>query len=783
MSEIDKNDYLVHGEEENEVESGEENEFDSANDFCQSFGYSLIGKTFDRADDAYDFYNEYGLSKGATTTKQAWTTLKTEYQGSSKVITVKLQSLRREFETSSMKNNESVQEFLARVSSVVGQMRSYGDQITDETVVAKVLRSLSSKFDHIVAAIEESKDLSTFSFDELMGSLQAHESRINRSVIKEEENAFQTKGDAESSNQYGRGRGQGGYRGRGRGRNNMIKEEDDFLFMTMGSLREDKPEIWYVDNACSNHMTGDRSKFKELNESVKSHVRLGDDNRLKVEGHGKAKILLDDFSRMSWVYFLRQKSESFEYFRKFKPLVEKQSGKALKILHTDRGGEFTSKYFDAFCDEQGIRRQLTAPYTSEHNGVAERKNRTTPYEAWSGNKPSVSHLRIFGCICHVLVTSQRHKLDSKSQKHVFIGYCSKSKAYRLYDHISGNITVSRNVVFDEAATWDWKSQENNTVHQVEMEDEQSTLETTQQENGDYDRSNTSTPEKSKSAPPSEVCSPNEASSSLTTQLRRSERGHIPRRRFPIEGEDTSSLVMFAGDPISVNEAMAKKEWRVAMQEELSAIQRNQTWELVDLPKRLEITQTQEGIFMSQKKYVTDTLKKFNMQGCKIFSTPMNTNEKLRFEDDTGAADVSVYRSLVGRKLFYFGTAVISWSSKKQASVALSSIEAEYVAAAAASCQAVWLRRILKDVGHEQVKPTIIKCDSKSAVLLARNPIYHGRTKHIEIKHHYIRELIANGEVQLEECRSDEQIADVLTKSLPRVKHEELTAQLGVSTLE
>nr|GEW92989.1 DUF4219 domain-containing protein/UBN2 domain-containing protein [Tanacetum cinerariifolium] len=98
---------------------------------------------------------------GDTTAKQAWTTLKTEYQGSSKVITVKLQSLR---------------------------------------LVAKVLRSLSSKFDHIVAAIEESKDLSTFSFDELMGSLQAHESRINRSVIKEEEKAFQTKGDAESSN-------------------------------------------------------------------------------------------------------------------------------------------------------------------------------------------------------------------------------------------------------------------------------------------------------------------------------------------------------------------------------------------------------------------------------------------------------------------------------------------------------------------------------------------------------------------------------------------------------
>lgn len=78
-----------------------------------------------------------------------------------------------------MKNSESVQDFLSNAIAIVNQMQSYGEQITDQTVVAKVLRSLTSKFDHVVAAIEGSKDLSTFSFDELMGSLQAHDSRIN----------------------------------------------------------------------------------------------------------------------------------------------------------------------------------------------------------------------------------------------------------------------------------------------------------------------------------------------------------------------------------------------------------------------------------------------------------------------------------------------------------------------------------------------------------------------------------------------------------------------------
>ena len=242
----------------------------------------------------------------ANMTKEAWATLKREFQGSSKVITVKLQALRREFETSLMKNNESIQVFLARVSTIVSQMRSYGDQLQEETVVAKVLRSLPPKFDHVVAAIEESKDLSTFSFDELMGSLQAHEARINRSSEKEEETTFQTKVEFEPSSQHIRGRGRGSYRGRGRGRSNMLKcsycnkyghsdkhcwskpeeinyaeqEEDNFLFMVTG--KEEKNEVWYVNSGCSHHMTGDRWKFQDLDETMKSQVRLGDNEQLRI---------------------------------------------------------------------------------------------------------------------------------------------------------------------------------------------------------------------------------------------------------------------------------------------------------------------------------------------------------------------------------------------------------------------------------------------------------------------------------------------------------------------
>lgn len=87
-------------------------------------------------------------------------------------------------------------------------------------------------------------------------------------------------------------------------------------------------------------------------------------------------LFIDDYSRMNWAYFLKHKSESFECFKKFKALVENQSGQRIKTLHSNRGGEFNSDEFDAFSDENGIHRELSAPRTPQQNGVVKRKNQT-----------------------------------------------------------------------------------------------------------------------------------------------------------------------------------------------------------------------------------------------------------------------------------------------------------------------------------------------------------------------------------------------------------------------
>ena len=116
-----------------------------------------------------------------------------EFKGSEKVITLKLQFLWRDFDSLEMKESESVRDFSSRVAEIVNQIKGCGDTIADKKVVEKVLRSLPQKFDHAVAAIEESKDLSKMSMSELTGSLQAHEKRINRFSSQPMEQAFQSK--------------------------------------------------------------------------------------------------------------------------------------------------------------------------------------------------------------------------------------------------------------------------------------------------------------------------------------------------------------------------------------------------------------------------------------------------------------------------------------------------------------------------------------------------------------------------------------------------------------
>ena len=108
-----------------------------------------------------------------------------------------------------------------------------------------------------------------------------------------------------------------------------------------------------------------------------------------------------------------------------------------------------------------------------------------------------------------------------------------------------------------------------------------------------------------------------------------------------------------------------------------------------------------------------------------------------------------------RYMFHMGSVIISWASKKQPIVAQSIVEVEYIAENVVVCQAIWLRRILTDLNERQEDGTTIYCDNISSIALSKNPVFHGRSKHIEIRYHFIRELMENGDMKIEFCKFEQ----------------------------
>ncbi|PNY02829.1 copia protein [Trifolium pratense] len=122
------------------------------------------------------------------------------------------------------------------------------------------------------------------------------------------------------------------------------------------------------------------------------------------------------------------------------------------------------------------------------------------------------------------------------------------------------------------------------------------------------------------------------------------------------------------------------------------------------------------------------------------------------------------------------------SSKKQNIVALSSCEAEYVAAAQAACQAVWLESLLEELKINYVKPIRLNFDNKSAISFAKNPIAHGRSKHIETKYHFLRDQVSKGKLNVMHCKTEIQIADIMTTPLKADRFKELRKMVGITRI-
>jgi hypothetical protein len=149
-----------------------------------------------------------------------------------------------------------------------------------------------------------------------------------------------------------------------------------------------------------------------------------------------------------------------------------------------------------------------------------------------------------------------------------------------------------------------------------------------------------------------------------------------------------------------------------------------------------------------------------------------------YSDSDHGGDEEDSRSISG-VLFYLGSNPVTWQSQKQKSMALSSCEAEYVASSVAACQAIWLSSLLSEILGEEGRAPLLKIDNKAAIDLVKNPVHHGRSKHIHIRYHFVRECATEGRIEIQFVGTNDQLADILTKPLSCIRFMELKERIGV----
>ena len=151
---------------------------------------------------------------------------------------------------------------------------------------------------------------------------------------------------------------------------------------------------------------------------------------------------------------------------------------------------------------------------------------------------------------------------------------------------------------------------------------------------------------------------------------------------------------------------------------------------------------------------------------------------IAYSDADWASNPNDWKSISGNA-FLLGGAAIGWLSKKQAVTTKSTCDAEYVSAATCARHVNWLRNLFLYLGFPLTIPTPIYCDNQAAISLTKNFQFHSKSKHIDIHHHYIRDKVSDGSLTVSYVPSAENPADVLTKRLPKFKHEKFSRELGL----
>ncbi|GJW12018.1 ribonuclease H-like domain, reverse transcriptase, RNA-dependent DNA polymerase [Tanacetum coccineum] len=791
------------------------------------------------------------------TAKAIWDALKIRHIGEERVQQARLQTLKSDFEMLHMKEDETIETFTGKLTTLVNKAANLGHTIEDQTLVRKLLNAVPDRYLQIVASIEQYSDLKEMTLEEAVGRLKTYEERIKFKKGKQVDNHDKLMFTRhENKGKYFRGRGRGKPRfSQGRNhenfkeerkeenshrtynRNNFKKsnydtsklrcyeckklghiapkcpfrtntneqsnlvEEDLEPTLLMATLEVEEQEVslhekdvgyketnmdslWYLDNGASNYMTGGFRTLNDLYENTEELLLAEDEPKNYKEASTDQK----------WIEAMKVELDSINRNNTWELTTLSKGHKAIGlkwVFKTKKDANGNIVKHKARLVAKGYIQEHGIDFEEVFAPVARMETIRLLLAIAANNKWEVHHLDVKSAFLHGDLKEEVYV----TQPEGFIKKQDQGKVYRLIKALYGLRQAPRA----------WNIKLDNTLKSLDFK----------------------------------KCALEQA-----IYTKRSKDSIL------LIGVYVDDLIITGTPKEEIDNFKAQMEEKFEMSD----------LGLLAYYLGIEVTQTNGDISIKQSAYASKILKEAGMIDCNETLIPMDPGTRLTKITEGTMVNSTEYRSLIGclryllhtrpdlsysvgllsrfmqepreqhmkaiRQvlryvqgtkdhgitykhnggnkihgysdssygvntqegkgttgiIFYYGESPISWSTQKQATVALSSCESEFIAATAAATQALWLKRLLSKLTHSQEEKVIIQVDNKSAIALMKNPVFHGRSKHIDTKYHFIRECVEREDIQVEFVNGEYQKADILTKALPKIKFLTMRQLIGLKNL-
>ncbi|GJY56935.1 retrovirus-related pol polyprotein from transposon TNT 1-94 [Tanacetum coccineum] len=801
---------------------------------------------------------EYERIFMCNTAKEIWKTLLITHQGNSQVKDNKIDLLVQQYEQFVISEDESIDSAFARFNTIITSLKALDEGYSSKNYVRKFLRALHLKWRAKVTTIEESKDLTSLSLDELIGNLKVHEMIIKKDSeivkAKVERKSIALKAKKESSDEecstFGsedeeyamamRKPESSYWSYSGEEYDEKVKDETCLVAHASSEICLGvnlEPDEWIKDSGCSKHMTGNRklfSTYKAYNggysQNSKAYIILNKHTRKVEESLNvtfdetpppfkTSPLVDDDLDEEEAIKVTEKKNlendivdETLEIDEivnikesRNHPLENVIGNLNQRTLRSQAQNQSNLFCFISTIEPKNVNEALGDE--SWIVAMQEELNQFVANDVWE-LVPQPRNMTIIGTKWVF-----RNKLDENS-------VVSRNKASAFLDgFINEEVYVAQPSGFIDFKKMDHVYKLKKALYGLK-----------QAPKAWYDR--------------------------LKAFLIKHEykMGMVDNTLFTKKKSSNLIIVQIYVDDIIFGSTCQDMcdEFAKIMHDEFEMSMMGE----LNFFLGLQIKQMEDGIFFNQSKYIKEMLKKFGLEDSKPMKTPMSSDTKLTKDEECESVDSTKYRGMIGSLLYltasrpdimfsvclcarfqeapktshleavkrifryikgtthlglwypkgtgietvvyadsdhagdyvdrkstsgictFVGCCLTSWFSKKQTALAISTTEAEYVSAGKACQQALWMKQALIDY-DVRLDDVPIMCDNKGAIDLSKNPVQHSRTKHIEIRHHFLRDNVQKGHISIEKVPSVDNIADILTKPLKRESFNYLRLSLGM----